>query len=122
MISRYVTLPDKTISHAGLLFSIHLSKSIEEGERGADSVGHQQADRASDDNESPDVGQQTHTATDEKNEIPPPRGCELFGSKKLKIIKECCDSLIDSLTGIFRNYARLKSYVSWPNVRKDIEN
>jgi hypothetical protein len=71
MISRYITLPDKTISHAGLLFSIYLSKSIEEGERGENSVGHQQADRTSDDDESSDVGQQTHTANDEKNEIPP---------------------------------------------------
>ena len=71
MISRHITLPDKTIPQAGLLFSIHLSKRIAEGERGEDSVGHQQADRASDDGESPDVGQQTHTATDEKNEIIP---------------------------------------------------
>jgi len=70
MISRYITLPDKTIPYAGPLFSIHKSKSTEEGERGEESVGHQQVDRASDDDESPDVGQQKHAASDEKNEFP----------------------------------------------------
>jgi len=69
MISRYITLPNKTIPHAGPLFSIHKSKSIEGGERSEEFVGHQQADRASDDDESPDVGQQKHAASDEKNEI-----------------------------------------------------
>ena len=63
--------PDKTIPHADLPFSIHKSKSTEEGGRGEDSVGHQQADRASDDDGSPDVGHQTQMASDGKNEISP---------------------------------------------------
>jgi hypothetical protein len=71
MISRYITLTDKNIPHAGLFVRIHKSKSTEEGKRGEDSVRHQQADTARDDDESPDVGQQTQTASDEKKEIPP---------------------------------------------------
>jgi hypothetical protein len=57
--------------YAGIFFSIHKAKSTEEGERGEDSVGRQKAERASDDGESPDVGQQKHTASDEINEIFP---------------------------------------------------
>lgn len=69
IILRYITLPDKTIPHAGSLFSIHKSKGTEEGERGEESASRQQADRASDDDGSPDVGQQKHAASDEKPEI-----------------------------------------------------
>jgi hypothetical protein len=48
-------LPGKIIPHADFLFSIHKSKSIEGGERGEESVGHQQADRTSDEDTSPAV-------------------------------------------------------------------
>jgi hypothetical protein len=58
---------------------MHKTKSTEEGKRDEDSVGHQQADRASDGGESPDIGQQTHKASDEKNEIFPPLRMRTIG-------------------------------------------
>jgi hypothetical protein len=57
-------LPDKTISHTDFLFSIHKSKSTEEGESGEESVGHQQADKTSDKDSSPDFVLEAQTARD----------------------------------------------------------
>lgn len=43
-------------------------------------------------------------------------------SEKESIIREYHESLIGGHTGISRTYERLKPYVSWPNMRRDIEN
>jgi hypothetical protein len=75
---------------------------------------------------SPDVRQRAEGASDEKNGTTPSKESEnkseLPEPEKLKIIKEYHESLIGGHTGISRTYERLKSYVSWPNMQKDIEN
>jgi hypothetical protein len=116
----------KSISHADFLFCIHKADRKESGKKCEECVGHQQGDRASDEGVSPDVRQQAEGASDEKNGTTPSKESEneseLSEPEKLKIIKEYHESLIGGHTGISRTYERLKSYISWPNMRKDIEN
>jgi hypothetical protein len=66
------------------------------------------------------------SATDGKNETV---GSEDSGklsalseSEKKSIIREYHESLIGGHTGIARTYERLNSYVSWPNMRREIEH
>jgi hypothetical protein len=47
---------------------------------------------------------------------------ELSESEKMNIIREYHESLIGGYTGISSSYESLKPYISWPNMRKDIEN
>ncbi|PNF20391.1 hypothetical protein B7P43_G09709 [Cryptotermes secundus] len=100
----------KTISHADFLSRIHKADASEGGDKEAESRGQKLAG----------------SATNEKNETV---GSEYSGnfsepsdSEKESIIREYHESLIGGHTGISRTYERLKPYVSWPNMRRDIEN
>jgi hypothetical protein len=60
----------KAISHADFLSRIHKADSTEDGEKGEESVGHQQSDRASDEGESPDVRQQAEVMKNTRHSSP----------------------------------------------------
>jgi hypothetical protein len=47
---------------------------------------------------------------------------EFSESKKIIIIREYHESLIDEHTGISRTYERLESYINWPNRRRNMES
>jgi hypothetical protein len=100
----------KTISHADFLSGIHTADATEGGDK-------EEGSRDQELTGSANNGKNETVGSEDSGNV-----SELSKSEKERIIREYHESLIGGHTGISRTYERLKPYVSWPNMRRDIES
>jgi hypothetical protein len=100
----------KTTTHADFLFRIHKADASEGGDKDEKSRGQELTGPANN-------GKNETVVSEDHGNV-----SELSVYDKKSIIREYHESLTGGHTGISRTYERLKPYISWPNMRRDIQN
>jgi hypothetical protein len=100
----------KTISHADFLSCIHTADASEGGDKEEGSEGQELTGPANNGNNETVISEDSGNFS------------KHMESEKKNIMRAYHESLIGGHTGILRTYEWLKPYISWLNMRRDIEN